>query len=55
DSGSSTYDNALVTAVKQFQAAQHLKADGIAGEETLIHLNSALDAPGMPTLAPTEN
>ncbi|MGH8378749.1 MAG: peptidoglycan-binding protein, partial [Gammaproteobacteria bacterium] len=52
DSGSSRYDASLVAAVKQFQAAQHLKVDGIAGEETLIHLNTALDAPGTPTLTP---
>ena len=52
DSGSSTYDAALVAAVKQFQVSQHLKPDGIAGEETLIHLNTVLDAPGTPTLAP---
>ncbi|MDE2107980.1 MAG: AAA family ATPase [Gammaproteobacteria bacterium] len=55
DSGSSTYDATLTAAVKQFQTSQHLKADGIAGEETLIHLNSALDAPGTPTLAPPGN
>ncbi|MGH8307112.1 MAG: AAA family ATPase [Gammaproteobacteria bacterium] len=52
DTGSSTYDASLVAAVKQFQAAQHLKVDGIAGEETLIHLNTVLDAPGTPTLVP---
>ncbi|MBU6469386.1 MAG: AAA family ATPase [Gammaproteobacteria bacterium] len=55
DSGSSRYDNTLVAAVKEFQTAQHLKPDGIAGEETLIHLNSVLDAPGTPTLTATGN
>ncbi|MGA9852518.1 MAG: AAA family ATPase [Gammaproteobacteria bacterium] len=53
DSGSGTYDASLTTAVKQFQTSEHLKVDGIAGEETLIHLNSALDVPGTPTLTPT--
>ncbi|HVC28607.1 MAG TPA: AAA family ATPase [Gammaproteobacteria bacterium] len=51
DSGSSTYDINLMNAVKQFQASQHLKVDGIAGEETLIHLNTALNAPGTPHLS----
>lgn len=55
DSGSSHYDDPLIAAVKQFQAAQHLKPDGIAGEETLIHLNSVLDAPGTPTLTAPGN
>jgi general secretion pathway protein A len=53
DSGSSTYDAALAAAVRQFQISQHLKPDGIAGDETLIHLNTALDAPGTPTLTST--
>jgi len=51
DSGSSTYDINLMNAVKQFQESQHLKVDGIAGEETLIHLNTALNAPGTPHLS----
>lgn len=55
DSGSSRYDETLIAAVKQFQSAQHLKPDGIAGEETLIHLNTALDAPGTPTLGSPGN
>lgn len=55
DSGSSTYDASLTAAVKQFQAAHHLKPDGIAGEETLIQLNRALDASGMPALGPAGN
>ncbi len=55
DSGSSTYDSNLINAVKQFQASQHLKVDGIAGEETLIHLNTALNVPGTPRLTPAGN
>ncbi len=50
DSGSTIYDANLITAVKQFQASQHLRVDGIAGEETLIHLNTALNVPGTPHL-----
>ncbi|MGH8280332.1 MAG: AAA family ATPase [Gammaproteobacteria bacterium] len=52
DSGSSTYDASLVAAVKRFQAAQQLAVDGVAGEETLIYLNTALNTPGTPTLVP---
>ncbi|MDE2090885.1 MAG: AAA family ATPase [Gammaproteobacteria bacterium] len=55
DTGGSTYDAGLITAVKQFQASQHLKVDGIAGEETLIHLNTALNVPGTPRLTPAGN
>ncbi|HVC37418.1 MAG TPA: AAA family ATPase [Gammaproteobacteria bacterium] len=55
NSGSSTYDTNLMAAVKQFQASQHLKVDGIAGEETLIHLNTALNVPGTPHLTPPGN
>ena len=52
DSGGSTYDGSLTRAVKQFQVNQHLAVDGIAGEETLIHLNTALHAAGIPYLTP---
>ncbi|MHB8425029.1 MAG: AAA family ATPase [Gammaproteobacteria bacterium] len=55
DSGSTLYDASLVAAVKQFQAEQHLTVDGIAGEETLIHLNTALHVPGTPTLTASDN
>lgn len=55
NSGSTLYDAGLVTAVKQFQASQHLKVDGIAGVETLIHLNTALDVPGTPSLTSSGN
>ncbi|MGH8400865.1 MAG: peptidoglycan-binding protein, partial [Gammaproteobacteria bacterium] len=52
DSGSTTYDNSLTDSVKQFQADQHLTVDGIAGEETLIHLNTMLHVAGTPYLTP---
>lgn len=52
DSGSSRYDSSLVAAVKQFQASQQLAIDGIAGEETLVHLNTILKVPGRPVLTP---
>ena len=51
DSGSAAYDAALATAVKRFQSEQHMQADGIAGEETLVRLSAALAAPGTPLLA----
>lgn len=51
DSGSSSYDAALTAAVKRFQSEQHMQADGIAGEETLVRLSAALAAPGTPLLA----
>ncbi len=55
DSGSTLYDASLVAAVKRFQAEQHLAVDGIAGEETLIHLNTALHVPGTPTLTSSDH
>jgi general secretion pathway protein A len=55
DSGSSTYDTDLMNIVKRFQASQHLKMDGVAGEETLIHLNTALNVSGTPRLTSTGN
>jgi general secretion pathway protein A len=51
DSGSPQYDAELTTAVKRFQAEQHMQVDGIAGEETLVRLSTALAAPGTPLLA----
>ncbi|HET7395326.1 MAG TPA: AAA family ATPase [Gammaproteobacteria bacterium] len=52
DSGSTTYDASLTDAVKHFQADQHLTVDGIAGEETLIHLNTMQHPAGTPYLTP---
>ncbi|MDO8282609.1 MAG: AAA family ATPase [Thermodesulfovibrionia bacterium] len=44
-----TYDNALVNELKKFQLAEGLVPDGIAGAQTIIHLNTAT-AEEMPTL-----
>jgi general secretion pathway protein A len=52
DSGDNSYDDSLATAVKQFQASRHMKVDGIAGDETLLELNTALDPHGAPRLDP---
>jgi general secretion pathway protein A len=38
------YDSDVVEAVKAFQRSRGLVADGLAGRQTLIHLNSATDA-----------
>ena len=51
DDGGSSYDGDLVNAVKRFQSTQHMQVDGIAGEETLLRLSTALPAPGTPLLA----
>jgi general secretion pathway protein A len=51
DSGDPQYDAELVAAVKRFQVQQHMQVDGIAGEETLVRLSTALAAPGTPLLA----
>lgn len=50
DTGSSRYDDSLTGMVRRFQADQHMKVDGIAGEETLVHLSAALAPPGTPLL-----
>jgi general secretion pathway protein A len=51
DDGGASYDGDLTSAVKRFQSTQHMQVDGIAGEETLLRLSTALPAPGMPLLA----
>ena len=51
DDGGSAYDGDLTSAVKRFQSTQHMQVDGIAGEETLVRLSTALPAPGTPLLA----
>ena len=51
DDGGSTYDGDLTSAVKRFQSTQHMQVDGIAGEETLVRLSTALPTPGTPLLA----
>ena len=50
DSGVGSYDDNLTNMVKDFQTSQHMKVDGIAGEETLVRLTTLLDAPGTPLL-----
>ena len=50
DDGSAAYDGELTNAVKRFQSTQHMQVDGIAGEETLLRLSTALPAPGTPLL-----
>ena len=47
---SNTYDAEVVTAVKTFQREQGLVADGIAGRQTMIRLNSVIDE-SVPRLA----
>ncbi len=44
------YDSALEDQVRNFQRTSQLKADGKAGLQTLIALNSALALPGTPYL-----
>jgi general secretion pathway protein A len=45
------YDDELHERVVSFQRSRGLAADGVVGEETLIHLMLALPEPGMPTLS----
>jgi general secretion pathway protein A len=47
------YDAALAGAVRRFQRTHGLHVDGIAGERTLIELNSALAGSGVPRLTAT--
>jgi len=51
DDGGAAYDGELTNAVKRFQSTQHMQVDGIAGEETLLRLSTALPSPGTPLLA----
>jgi general secretion pathway protein A len=48
--GSQSYDAGLMQLVEQFQRANRLTVDGIAGIETQIVLDAALAAPGSPLL-----
>ena len=50
DSESGAYDGALTAAVRRFQAARGLQADGIAGPRTLIQLQNAASIAGTPRL-----
>ena len=46
------YDASLVQLVEQFQRANRLVVDGIAGVATQVALDSALAAPDTPVLQP---
>ncbi len=48
---SDVYDGALSQLVRDFQRAHRLTADGVAGMQTLVVLNSALAKPDSPQLA----
>ncbi len=45
------YDQALADRLKAFQQRSGLVADGVAGPQTLIHLNNALGDPAIPRLS----
>jgi len=44
--GSVSYDDALIRIVKDFQAQEGLRSDGIAGAQTLIRINTMVGANG---------
>jgi murein L,D-transpeptidase YcbB/YkuD len=48
---SDVYDGELSQLVRDFQRAHRLTADGVAGMQTLVVLNSALAKPDSPQLA----
>ncbi len=50
--GGDEFDRSLVQLVEQFQRANRLTVDGIAGVETQVALDSALAAPDSPLLQP---
>ncbi len=52
-SSSMEFDAALTRMVEEFQEAHHLTADGVAGLDTQLLLDSELAAPGSPLLRPT--
>ncbi|MGD8573636.1 MAG: AAA family ATPase [Gammaproteobacteria bacterium] len=47
------FDDSLAGQVKRFQADHQLTVDGIAGEQTLVELNTALGLPNRPRLTGT--
>jgi len=53
DGNPSLYTPQLTELVRQFQLKQGLLADGVAGPETLIALNSRIDREGVPRLVNT--
>ncbi|HWP95161.1 MAG TPA: AAA family ATPase [Gammaproteobacteria bacterium] len=48
---SDVYDAALAAEVRDFQRERRLAVDGIAGEQTLVHLESTYRTPGTPRLS----
>jgi general secretion pathway protein A len=46
------YDGDLTQAVEQFQRANRLTVDGVAGIETQVALDAALASPDSPLLEP---
>ncbi len=48
--GVDRFDEALKRRLRSFQRRQGLHADGMAGQQTLIHLNNLTPQPGRPTL-----
>ena len=50
--GGDEFDRGLVQLVEQFQRANRLTVNGIAGLETQVALDSALAAPDSPLLQP---
>jgi general secretion pathway protein A len=49
--GSDVYDDELVQLVQEFQRQHRLAVDGVAGVQTQIALDTALNATGSPTIA----
>ncbi len=47
------FDVALEQRIKAFQRSRNILVDGVVGQETLIHLNTALGDPGIPLLGRT--
>jgi general secretion pathway protein A len=52
--GSNVYSQELKSLVERFQLKRGLRADGIAGPETIIYLNTATRRPGTPLLQSTQ-
>jgi general secretion pathway protein A len=50
DLGASSYDAALQSQVMRFQRSRQISVDGVAGPETIIHVNTALRDPTIPLL-----
>ena len=50
--GSDVYDDELVRLVQDFQRQHRLAVDGVAGVQTQIALDTALNATGSPTIVP---